>query len=86
MSRFERSEENSKHEETYEVFSSIPHMCEVKSKKITVSPGGSEFIKLCLKAPASEIIAEIKLLIRNSKTKEPEEVIQFDLNIWESIV
>ena len=68
-------------DETYEIFSSIPNICEVKTKKITVSPGESELIKLCLKAPASEIIAEIKVLIRNSKTKEPEEILQFDLNI-----
>lgn len=65
----------------YEIISSIPHICEVRSKTLIIEPNSQGDIKLCIKAPQSELIAEVKLLIRNYVTKEHEEVLQFDINV-----
>ncbi|CAI2380849.1 unnamed protein product [Moneuplotes crassus] len=65
----------------FEVLSSIPNICEVRNYKLSIPSGGTDHIKLCLRAPKSEIIAEVKLLIRDFETKEVEEMLQFDINV-----
>ena len=65
----------------YEVLSSIPHICEVRNRKMIIPVGGTDHIKLCLKGPSSELIAEVKLLIRGFNTKEVEEILQFDVEV-----
>ena len=72
---------DSKEKRIFEVISSIPNIWKVRNYRMVIPAGGTDHIKLCLKAPESEIIAEIRLLIRDFQTKEVEEMLQFDINI-----
>jgi hypothetical protein len=48
---------------------------------MAIPEGGTDTIRICMRAAQSELIAEVKILIRDYYSKEVEELLQFDINV-----
>ncbi len=64
-----------------EVKSNVNSIVKVRTPALTIAPAGFEYIQFEIEAPSIAVIMHAKILIKNSMTLEPEELIMFTLDI-----